>query len=582
MADLKNILSHFQVAGTISGVKPLGNGLINDTYKVETESEDTPDYVLQRINHHIFQNVDLLQSNIEKVTSHLRAKLEIEGAGDIERKTLQFIPTPEGKTYWHDGNDYWRVSVFIPNAKTYEAVTPEYSYYAGKAFGKFQADLSDIPTTLGETIPDFHNMEFRMQQLRDAVKADAVGRVAEVQPLLDELESRTEEMCKAERLFREGKLPKRVCHCDTKVNNMMFDEDGSVLCVIDLDTVMPSFVFSDYGDFLRTAANTGAEDDKDLDNVSFNMEIFRSFTKGYLESAGTFLKPVEIENLPYAAALFPYMQTVRFLADYINGDTYYKIQYPEHNLVRSKAQFKLLQSVEEKTPEMMAYIAACLAPKKEVTIQRVPFPDMTLEEVPSYLDSLGIPSIPIDTVNWNNFPYAPEVSARMVTTRKGLLIHYHVTEQTVAAIAEIDNGNVWEDSCVEFFCIPADDGIYYNMECNCAGTLLVGAGKNREGRLRAPLEILEQVERWSSLGRDPFKEKEGPFTWDVVLCVPYSTFFLHQVATLEGKTVSGNFYKCGDKLQQPHFLSWNPIRLPKPNFHCPDFFGTLHFEKEQE
>ena len=167
-------------------------------------------------------------------------------------------------------------------------------------------------------------------------------------------------MCKAERMYREGTLPKRVCHCDTKVNNMMFDEDGKVLCVIDLDTVMPSFIFSDYGDFLRTGANTGDEDDKDLNRVNFNMEIFKAFTKGYLEGAHSFLTPVEIENLPYAAALFPYMQCVRFLADYINGDTYYKIKYPEHNLVRTKAQFKLLQSVEEHTPEMVAFIHECL------------------------------------------------------------------------------------------------------------------------------------------------------------------------------------------------------------------------------
>lgn len=154
-------------------------------------------------------------------------------------------------------------------------------------------------------------MEFRLKQLREAVAANAAGRVAEVQYYLDEIEKRADEMCKAERLYREGKLPKRVCHCDTKVNNMMFDEDGKVLCVIDLDTVMPSFIFSDYGDFLRTGANTGDEDDKNLDNVNFNMEIFKAFTKGYLEGAGSFLTPIEIENLPYAAALFPYMQCVR-------------------------------------------------------------------------------------------------------------------------------------------------------------------------------------------------------------------------------------------------------------------------------
>ena len=325
-----------------------------------TVEDDAPDYVLQRINHAIFQNVEMLQSNIEAVTGHIRKKLEEKGEADVERKVLHFIPTAEGKTYWYDGENYWRIMTFIPRAKTYETVNPEYSYYAGAAFGNFQAMLADIPDTLGETIPDFHNMEFRLKQLRDAVAADAAGRVQEVRYFLDEIEKRADEMCKAERLFREGRLPKRVCHCDTKVNNMMFDEDGKVLCVIDLDTVMPSFIFSDYGDFLRTGANTGDEDDKDLNRVNFNMEIFKAFTKGYLEGARSFLTPIEIENLPYAAALFPYMQCVRFLADYINGDTYYKIKYPEHNLVRTKAQFKLLQSVEEHTPEMTAFIRECL------------------------------------------------------------------------------------------------------------------------------------------------------------------------------------------------------------------------------
>ena len=338
----------------------MGSGLINDTYKVTTVEADTPDYVLQRVNHAIFRDVDMLQANIEAVTRHIRKKLEQQGETDVERKVLHFLPADTGKTYWHDGENYWRMMVVIPRAKTYETVNPEYSCFAGSAFGHFQAMLADIPDALGETIPDFHNMEFRLKQLREAVTADAAGRVGEVRPLLDELEKRADEMCKAERLHREGRLPKRVCHCDTKVNNMMFDEDGTVLCVIDLDTVMPSFVFSDYGDFLRSAANNGLEDDPNLENVNFNMNIFRAFTKGYLESAKSFLLPVEIENLPYAAALFPYMQCVRFLGDYINGDTYYKIRYPEHNLVRAKAQFKLLQSVEEHTPEMKSFIASCL------------------------------------------------------------------------------------------------------------------------------------------------------------------------------------------------------------------------------
>ena len=358
--ELKGIVEKFNVEGTIASIRPLGNGLINDTYLVVTAGEND-DYVLQRINNSIFQDVDLLQHNVESVTNHIRKKLTEAGEDDINRKVLRFVETGEGKTYYLDGaGRYWRVSVFIPRAKTFEAVTPEYSYYAGKAFGNFEAMLVDLPETLGETIPDFHNMELRMHQLRDAVAQDAKGRVSEVRDIVDELESHADEMCKAERMGREGKLPKRVCHCDTKVNNMMFDEEGRVLCVIDLDTVMPSFVFSDYGDFLRTGANFVAEDDPEIEKVGFREDIFESFPKGYLESAKSFLTPVETENLPYAVALFPYMQCVRFLTDYINGDTYYKIKYPEHNLVRTRNQLALFRCVYAKQEEMARFIASCL------------------------------------------------------------------------------------------------------------------------------------------------------------------------------------------------------------------------------
>ncbi len=360
MNELLNIVGQFPLVGTVQEVKPLGTGLINDSYRVVTKESDKPDYVLQRINHAIFQNVDMLQSNIEAVTSHIRSKLEARGESDIDRKVLYFLRTKDNKRYYFDGKNYWRVMVFIPQAHTYETVNAKYSNFAGQAFGDFESMLADIPVQLGETIPDFHNMEFRLQQLREAVEADKAGRLSEVKEYVDEIERCADEMCKAERLHREGKLPKRVCHCDTKVNNMMFDDEGRVLCVIDLDTVMPSFIFSDFGDFLRTAANTGAEDDKNLDNVNFNMEIFEAFTRGYLESARSFLTPVEIENLPYAATLFPYMQCVRFLADYINGDTYYKIQYPDHNLVRTRAQFKLWKSAEACVPQMQQFIETCL------------------------------------------------------------------------------------------------------------------------------------------------------------------------------------------------------------------------------
>lgn len=362
--QLKTIVERFATSGTIGEIKPLGAGLINDTYLVRTVEASEPDYVLQRVNDNVFPDVDMVMRNIGAVTAHIRKKLVEAGEDDIERKVLRFIPVREDtdRLYTIVNGQYWRLMVFIPRAITKQAVDPESSRDAGRAFGRFQAMLADIPVQLGETIKDFHNMEFRLQQLREVVAKDPVGRVSEpkVQRLLQEIDARAYEMCKAERMGREGTLPKRVCHCDTKVNNMMFNDRGEVLCVIDLDTVMPNFIFSDYGDFLRTGANFVAEDNADMTAVGFNMEIFKAFTEGYLESARSFLLPVEIENLPYAAALFPYMQCVRFLWDYLSGDKYWKCQYPEHNFVRANNQFHLLLSIEQHYPEMQAFIRECL------------------------------------------------------------------------------------------------------------------------------------------------------------------------------------------------------------------------------
>ena len=363
MEDLKKIVQRFAIEGEVKEIAPLGNGLINDTYKVTTEGE-ADDYVLQRINNAIFTDVELLQHNIEAATRHIRRKLEEAGESDIDRKVLTFMPNKDDKTKLYavvDGQ-YWRMMIFIDNAITKQAVNPESSRAAGKAFGKFQAMLADIPVELGETIKDFHNMEFRLQQLREVIAADPAGRVnePEVQAMLKEIDARADYMCKAERMGREGILPKRVCHCDTKVNNMMFDQNDNVLCVIDLDTVMPNFIFSDYGDFLRTAANKVAEDDPNMEAVEFNIEIFKAFTEGYLSSASSFLTRVEIENLPYAVKLFPYMQCVRFLWDYLSGDKYWKCQYPTHNFVRANNQLHLLLSIEKHESEMEQFIANCL------------------------------------------------------------------------------------------------------------------------------------------------------------------------------------------------------------------------------
>ncbi|MDR1336306.1 MAG: aminoglycoside phosphotransferase family protein [Tannerella sp.] len=346
------ILDRFDLAEQAAEVTPFGNGHINDTLKVTTVGGEDR-YVLQRINHRVFTDVEMLQNNIRAVTSHIRSKLEARGEKDIDRKVLTFLPARDGKFYSFDGENYWRVSLMIPRSQSFEEVNAAFSYEAGRAFGDFQSMLSDIPEgVLGETIPDFHNMEFRLRQFREAVEANPAKRLDGVAELREEIEKRAEAMCIQERLYREGKLKKRTNHCDTKVNNILFDEDGKVLCVIDLDTVMPGFVLSDIGDFIRTGANTGAEDDENPDRVNVDMEIFKAYAKGYMETARLFLTPLEISLLPYGGRLLTYMQTVRFLTDYLNGDTYYRIHRPKHNLIRTRAQFKLLQSLEAHQAEM--------------------------------------------------------------------------------------------------------------------------------------------------------------------------------------------------------------------------------------
>ena len=356
---LLSIVDQFAIKGTVAEIKPLGEGLINDTLLVKTAEADAPDYVLQRVNTNVFPDVDMLMNNINAVTSHIRKKLEARGEDDIDRKVLTFVPlkADANKLYTTVDGDPWRLMVVSNDAVTKQAVNPESSEAAGEAFGDFQAMLADIPVELGETIKDFHNMEFRLEQLKEVIAKDPAGRVAGVQPIIDELLSYADEMTVAERLGREGKLPKRICHCDTKVNNMMFDKQDRVLCVIDLDTVMPNFIFSDYGDFLRTAANFTAEDDPDLTKVGFNMDIFKAFTRGYLRSAKSFLTPLEKEMLPYAATLFPYMQAVRFRWDYSSSDKYWKCKYPDHNLDRVRNQLALFKSAYALKPEMAKFIA---------------------------------------------------------------------------------------------------------------------------------------------------------------------------------------------------------------------------------
>ncbi|MBR6018207.1 MAG: aminoglycoside phosphotransferase family protein [Paludibacteraceae bacterium] len=354
---MKDILNHFAIPNEVGEAEPLRIGFINDSFIVRAKRIGEKSYCLQRINHKIFTNVEGLMRNIQLVTDHIRHKLEAAGEQDIERRVLQLVPTKDGKLYHKTPEgDYWRLYVLVEPATSQEKVTPASAELTGEAFGKFQCQLSDLPfDALCESIPNFHNMEFRLKQLDEALAADQAGRKAACGAIIDWIDKRREEMCLAERLFREGKLVKRINHCDTKVNNVLFDEEGRPICIVDLDTVMPGFVFSDFGDFMRTAANTGLEDDPNLDNIHVDLEVFEAYTRGYLKEA-TFLTEIEKELLPYGCRLLSYMQTVRFFTDYLNGDTYYKIAYPEHNLVRTKAQLRLVEEQEKSREAMEAII----------------------------------------------------------------------------------------------------------------------------------------------------------------------------------------------------------------------------------
>lgn len=344
---MNRIIEQFAISNPVSAPQPLKIGIINDSYILRAQEAGQPSYFLQHINHHIFRDVEGLQRNIHAVTSHIRKKILAAGETDVDRKVLQLVPTKAGKLYYQTPEgEYWRVYVLIENAKSQERVTPESAYLAGVAFGRFQNQLSDLPASeLVESIPNFHNMPFRLQQLNEVV-ARGGERLEQTRDILEDILRRADDMCLAERLHAEGKLPKRINHCDTKVNNMLFDEDGKPMCIVDLDTVMPGYVLSDFGDFMRTAANTGDEDDKDLSRIHVDMSIYNAYREGYLSEA-TFLTDTERDLLPYGCKLMSYMQAVRFYTDYLNGDTYYKILYPDHNLVRTRAQMRLLEEQEK-------------------------------------------------------------------------------------------------------------------------------------------------------------------------------------------------------------------------------------------
>jgi Ser/Thr protein kinase RdoA (MazF antagonist) len=356
---LEEIFDSFKADGSYLSGEPYGSGHIHDTFRVETAEKDKDDYILQKLNNKVFKNIPELQNNIERVTIHLKNKLSLIPGSDIKRECLSLIPSKEGKSWIVDkeGN-FWRMYIFITRHHSYNIVdSPDKAFEGGKAIGRFQAMLSDMPGgPLFETIPWFHNIEKRLDTFNLKIKENPAGRVESVREEIDHFLKRAEEMKIILSLGREGKIPIRITHNDTKFNNILLDENDKALCVIDLDTVMPGYVHYDFGDAIRTAANPASEDETDLSKVKVDIERFRAYSEGYLSETGNTLNDTEKEYLAFAPRLITYTIALRFLTDYIDGDNYFKIHYKGQNLQRARTQLKLVMSMEEQYKEMRRII----------------------------------------------------------------------------------------------------------------------------------------------------------------------------------------------------------------------------------
>lgn len=351
------VVPAFQTEGVLEEMCTHGNGHINETYKVSFRlgTGERRQYVLQRINTDVFKNPWELTENIENVTAFLRKKSERNG-GDPLRETLSLIPVQSGGTLLEDAyGNYWRMYLFIEGTVCLENVEKtEDLYNSAFAFGNFQRLLSDFPaTSLHEVIPNFHHTPGRYEDFNRAVQEDVCGRVESVAEEIRFIREREADLSAITACLVDGSLPLRVTHNDTKLNNILFDAvTGKGICVIDLDTVMPGSALYDFGDAIRFGASTGAEDEKDLDRISCSLELFETYTRGYLKGCGGTLTEQEIRMLPMGAKLMTLECGMRFLTDYLQGDTYFRIHREEHNLDRARTQFKLVRDMEEKWEEM--------------------------------------------------------------------------------------------------------------------------------------------------------------------------------------------------------------------------------------
>lgn len=345
MEDLLTIIEQFRIAGTPERADSFGSGHIHATYKVQTLEPSAPDYLLQEINREVFGDVQGLMENIYKVTEYLKSK-KISGSQQV----LTLIPTKEGQLFYQDNGHCWRMFKFIAGAHSYEkAETEKQAFEAAKMFGLFLRDLSDFPVDdLHITIPNFHNIEFRLQQFRESLAEAHPQRKKKARKLIEMVQSNSPRVLQFYKSATSGDLPLRVTHNDCKFNNVLLDKDGYGYAVVDLDTVMPGYVFYDVGDGLRTGAVTAAEDEQELDLVNIDDSKYEAFINGYLQGAGDILTEEELKSISIAGYYMAYIMGVRFLSDYLKGDVYYKVAFAEHNYFRARCQLYVAERFKKK------------------------------------------------------------------------------------------------------------------------------------------------------------------------------------------------------------------------------------------
>ncbi len=355
------IISHFQQPGDFLGAMTYGTGHINDTFTSSFRTgRGVVRYIHQRINQHVFRQPEKVMENIVRVTRYAAERISAAG-GDPARETLTVIPALDGRPYYRtEADDYWRTYVFIEGARTYDQVEDvRHVYAAANAFGNFQRLLTGLPgERLHETIPDFHHTAKRFTAFAQALERDAHNRAVMAKAEIDFILARADDARVVVDLLAAGRIPERVTHNDTKLNNVMIDErTGEGICVIDLDTVMPGSALYDFGDLVRTGAVTGAEDEPDLSRVRLDLAMFDYVAHGFLDATCDVLTPIEIDHLVFGARLITYEQAIRFLGDYLNGDTYYKTHRPGQNLDRCRTQIKLLTEIEQQADTLNGIVA---------------------------------------------------------------------------------------------------------------------------------------------------------------------------------------------------------------------------------